>query len=222
METDKSLSRAEIEDLVRQIVAQRLGRPLPKRSPKLVVNASARHMHVSREHLDILFGSGYELTELRPLYQPGHYAANETVTIIGPRGRVISNLRILGPMRSRTQVELAFTDVITLGIPNVPVRLSGNIDGTPGAVLMGPKGVVELKEGVIRAAIHVHMSPADAEWYGVKHKDVMKLRVGGDAAVTFDRVQVRVDPKVRLEVHMDTDEANACGLHLADKIELFK
>jgi putative phosphotransacetylase len=125
-------------------------------------------------------------------------------------------------MRSRTQVELAFTDVITLGIPNVPVRLSGNIDGTPGAVLMGPKGVVELKEGVIRAAIHVHMSPADAEWYGVKHKDVMKLRVGGDAAVTFDRVQVRVDPKVRLEVHMDTDEANACGLHLADKIELFK
>ena len=222
METDKSLSRAEIEDLVRQIVAQRLGRPLPKRSPKLVVNASARHMHVSREHLDILFGPGYELTELRPLYQPGHYAANETVTIIGPRGRVISNLRILGPMRSRTQVELAFTDVITLGIPNVPVRLSGNIDGTPGAVLMGPKGVVELKEGVIRAAIHVHMSPADAEWYGVKHKDVMKLRVGGDAAVTFDRVQVRVDPKVRLEVHMDTDEANACGLQLADKIELFK
>ena len=103
-----------------------------------------------------------------------------------------------------------------------PIRISGDIDGTPGCFVMGPAGMVELKKGVIRAAIHVHMNPADAEYYGVKHKDVMKLRVGGDAGVTFNRVHVRVDPNVLLNVHMDTDEANACGLHLAKEIELFK
>jgi putative phosphotransacetylase len=216
------VSRSVVEDLVRQVVYQRLNRTPPAASSKLVVHASARHMHVCREHLDILFGKGYELTVMRPLYQPGHYAANETVTILGPRGRVISNLRILGPARSRSQVELAFTDAIMLGIADVPVRLSGDIDGTAGAVIMGPKGVVELKEGIIRAAIHVHMPPAEAERYGVKHKDIMKLRVGGAAGVTFNRVHVRVDPKVLLEVHMDTDEANACGLHLAREIELLK
>jgi putative phosphotransacetylase len=144
------------------------------------------------------------------------------VTLIGPRSRVISNLRILGPIRDRSQVELAFTDAISLGFDNVPIRLSGDIDGTPGGFIMGPKGLVEMKEGVIRAAIHVHMNPGEAEWYGVKHKDMMKLRVGGDAGVTFNRVHVRVDPKVRLNVHMDTDEANACGLHLAKEIELIK
>jgi putative phosphotransacetylase len=222
MATENTLTRSAVEQLVRQVVSKNLGRPLPPPAPKLVVDASARHMHVSRKDLDVLFGEGYELTVRRPLYQEGHYAANETVTLIGPRSRVISNLRILGPIRSRSQVELAFTDAISLGFDDVPIRLSGDIDGTPGGFIMGPKGLVELKEGVIRAAIHVHMNPAEAEWYGVKHKDVMKLRVGGDAGVTFNRVHVRVDPKVRLNVHMDTDEANACGLHLAKEIELIK
>jgi putative phosphotransacetylase len=118
-------------------------------------------------------------------------------------------------------VELAFTDAVTLGL-DVPIRLSGNVDGTPGAVLMGPHGVVELKEGVIRAAMHVHMSPADAAHYGVAQGDEMKLRVGGEAGLTFDRVRVRVGRDSRLDVHMDTDEANACGLHLTKDIELFK
>jgi putative phosphotransacetylase len=144
------------------------------------------------------------------------------VTLVGPRGRVINNLRILGPLRKDSQIELAFTDGIVLGFDNLPVRLSGNIEGTPGAFVMGPKGMVELKRGVIRAAIHVHMNPAEAEAYGVKQGDLMKLRVGGDAGVTFNRVHVRVDPKSRLNVHMDTDEANACGLHLAKEIELLK
>jgi len=179
-------------------------------------------MHLCRDDIDRLFGPGYELTVYRPLYQEGHFAANEMVTIIGPRSRLISNLRILGPLRDRSQVELAFTDAISLGLPNIPIRLSGDIAGTPGAFIMGPKGMVELKEGVIRAAIHVHMNPSEADWYGVKHKDIMKLGVGGDAGVTFNRVHVRVDPKVRLNVHMDTDEANACGLHLAKQIELIK
>ena len=215
------LLRSDVERIVREILNARAGRPGGKEPPKLVVDASARHCHVSRQDLDVLYGPGYELTVYRELYQPGNYAANEMVTIIGPRSRVISNLRILGPLRPQSQVELAFTDGIYLGL-DLPIRLSGDIAGTPGCFLMGPKGMVEMKEGVIRAAIHVHMSPAEAEHYGVKHMDFMKLRVGGLAAVTFHRVQVRVDPTVRLNVHMDTDEANACGLHLAKEIELYK
>jgi putative phosphotransacetylase len=157
---------------------------------------------------------------MRPLYQPGTFAAEETVVLVGPRGRVISNLRILGPLRSASQVELSFTDAVMLGIENLPLRLSGDIEGTPGAFVMGPKGAVELKKGVIRAAMHVHMNSEDAEYYRVRHRDVMKLRVGDGAGITFDRVHVRVDPTFKLEVHMDTDEANACALHLAKQVEL--
>ena len=216
---EPQLDRAAVEAIVRKIVTRRLGR---SGAPELRVDASARHMHLSREDLDALFGKGYELTVLRPLYQTGHYAANETVTLIGPRSRVISNLRILGPTRKRSQIELAFTDAISLGLENVPIRLSGDLDGTPGAYVMGPKGVVELKDGVIRAAMHVHMNPSEAAYYGVKHGDEMKLRVGGPAAVTFQHVRVRVDKDSRLNVHIDTDEANACGLHVAKDIELIK
>jgi len=216
------INRAELEQIVRKVVYERVLTNVRGPAPTLVVHASARHAHLSREHLDQLFGPGYELTVDRELYQPGNFAAKETVTLIGPRSRLISNLRILGPLRNRSQVELAFTDAVSLGFENVPVRLSGDIDGTPGCFIMGPRGMAELKEGVIRAAIHVHMNPSEAAYYGVKHRDLMKLRVGGDAGLTFNRVHVRVDPTVRLNVHMDTDEANACGLHLAKEIELFR
>ena len=141
---------------------------------------------------------------------------------MGPRSRLISNLRILGPMRKQSQIELAFTDAIMLGFSDIPVRLSGDIAGTPGAIVIGPKGVVELKQGLIRAAIHAHMSPAEAAYFGVAKGDRMKLRVGGEAGVTFDNVHVRIDPTSSLNVHMDTDEANACGIHLTREIELFK
>jgi putative phosphotransacetylase len=144
------------------------------------------------------------------------------VTIVGPRSRVISNLRILGPMRKQSQVELAFTDAIMLGFSDIPIRISGDIAGTPGAVIVGPKGVVELKEGLIRAGIHVHMSPAEAAYFGVTQGYKMKLRIGGLAGLTFNNVVVRIDPTSKLNVHMDTDEANACGLHLTKDIELFK
>jgi putative phosphotransacetylase len=223
MESPQGLSRPQVEALVRQIVTERLAAgPRKAASSTVVVHASARHLHLCREDLERLFGPGAELHVDRPLYQPGNFAAKETVTLIGPRSRLISNLRILGPLRERSQVELAFTDAISLGYESVPIRLSGSIDGTPGAYLMGPYGIVQLRQGVIRAALHTHMSPKDAERYGVRHGDLMKLRVVGEASVTFDRVHVRVDPRSRLDVHMDTDEANACGLHTAREIELFK
>ena len=216
------IDRSAVEQIVRQIALEYLNRGKGTAAPELKVQTSSRHMHVCRADMDILFGPGSELTFDRPLYQEGNFAAKETVTIVGPRGRLISNLRILGPMRKQSQVELAFTDAIMLGITEIPVRLSGDIEGTAGAIIIGPKGVVELKQGVIRAAIHVHMNPTEAAYFGVSKGDRMKLRVGGEAGVTFNNVQVRIDPTSRLNVHMDTDEANACGLHRAKDVELFK
>jgi len=218
----QKLNRSEIEVIVRQVTLEYMARHATRIAPTLTVHASARHIHLSKEDLEHLFGPGCELTFDRPLYQEGNFAAKETVTLIGPRSRLISNLRILGPLRNKTQVELAFTDAISLGIENIPIRLSGDIQGTPGAVIMGPQGIIELKEGLIRAAIHVHMNPAEAAQFGVKQGELMKLRVGGDAGMTFNRVHVRIDERSRLNVHMDTDEANACGLHLVKEIELIK
>ena len=207
-------SRALVEQLVRQAVYARAGKavPRPAVAPNpLVVNVSARHCHVSPEALEALFGKGYELTVHRPLYQTGHFAAQETVTLIGPRSRVISNLRILGPCRKSTQVELSYTDGIALGF-ELPHRISGDIKGTLGAMLMGPAGFFEMQEGVIRAMRHVHMGPGDAAYYGVKAGDSMKLEIGGPAGITLDKMLVRIDPTSKLEVHIDTDEGNACNL----------
>jgi putative phosphotransacetylase len=216
-----AISRSEVETLVRQVTLDYFAKTRIKIAPTLTVHASARHMHLCRADLEALFGPGHELTVDRPLFQEGNFAAKETVTLVGPRSRLISNLRVLGPLRNRSQVELAFTDAISLGL-DIPIRLSGDIAGTPGAFLMGPRGMIKLEEGVIRAAIHVHMNPSEAAQFGVKQGDLMKLRVGGDAGITFNRVHVRVDERSRLNVHMDTDEANACGLHLAKEIDLTK
>src|SRR5690606_2316790 len=185
----------------------------------LVVNVSARHCHLTPQAVETLFGPGRKLTPMKWLYQKDQYAAKEAVTLIGPRSRVISNLRVLGPCRDLNQVELAFTDAISLGF-DIPVRLSGNIAGTPGCMLMGPAGFLELPEGVIRAAPHVHMSPEDAAFYGVKQGDFMRLRIGGPAPLTLDRVLVRVHPDFKLEVHIDTDEGNACALRPDTPVEL--
>src|ERR1017187_8184668 len=218
----ETIDRTFVEQIVRQVALEYLGHKGSGPAPTLTVMASARHMHICREDMDVLFGPGTELTVYKDLFQAGNFAANEKVTIVGPRSRLISNLRILGPMRKQSQIELAFTDAISLGIDDIPVRLSGNLAGSPGAIIMGPKGSIQLKEGIIRAAIHVHMNPAEATYFGVKQRDLMKLRVGGDAGVTFDKVHVRIDPTSRLNVHMDTDEANACGLHLTKDIQLVK
>jgi len=206
--------RAEIEHAVRRQLYQRLNRPPPRsvHAPHpLVVNVSARHCHLTPQAVSTLFGPGHQLRPLKWLYQEGQFAAEECVTLIGPRSRVISNLRILGPCRELNQVELAFTDAISLGF-DIPVRSSGNIAGTPGCMLMGPAGFLELPEGVIRAAPHAHLHPDDAAFYGVKAGDFMRLRINGAVGMTFDRILARVSPDFKLEVHIDTDEGNACGL----------
>ena len=232
------LDRSEVERLVREVLTQRLGGGGPTPPPAqqryavepsrpggpphpLVVNVSARHMHVTPEHLEILFGPGSKLTKLKDLYQQGEFASEQLVTIVGPRQRIIPNVRILGPMRDYTQIELSYTDGIYLGI-DLPLRISGNHDGTPGCTIMGPKGAITINQGVIRAERHVHVSQADMDHYGVRDGDQLKLRIDGPCGVTFDRVRVRYHPKVVLEVHIDTDEGNACDLDSATHMELFK
>ena len=169
----------------------------------------------------MLFGKGHQLQVHKWLYQEGQFAAKETLTLIGPRSRVISNLRILGPCRNLNQVELAYTDAIALGF-DIPLRSSGNIEGTPGGMLMGPAGFFEMTHGVIRAMRHVHMSPGDAAFYGVKAGDEMKLKIGGPCGITLEKMLCRVDKSFKLEVHIDTDEGNACNLLSDTSCELEK
>ena len=216
--------RAVVEHLVRQAVYSRLGKPLPHAAAApnpLVVNISARHCHLTPEAVEILFGKGRQLSAHKALYMDGQFAAKETVTLIGPRSRVISNLRILGPCRSLNQVELAYTDSIALGF-DIPLRASGDIKDTPGCMLMGPAGFFEMPQGVIRAKRHAHMHPTDADFYGVKAGDHMKLKIGGPCAITLDQMLVRVDPGFKLEVHIDTDEGNACNLQPNTPVELIR
>jgi putative phosphotransacetylase len=210
--------------MVRQTVYQKLGKPLPSvaSAPNpLVVNVSARHCHLTQEAVEILFGKGQQLTVHKWLYQEGQFAAKETLTLIGPRSRVISNLRILGPCRTLNQVELAYTDGIALGF-ELPLRPSGDIKGTLGCMLMGPAGFFEMEQGVIRALRHAHMSPVDAEFYGVKAGDEMKLKIGGPCGLYLDKMLCRVDKSFKLEVHIDTDEGNACNLQPDTPCELIK
>jgi len=190
--------------------------------PNLRVSISARHCHLTDEHVEILFGKGVKLIPEKGLYQDGFYAAEQTVMIVGPRRRMLPNVRVLGPTRPASQVELAFTDSISLGI-NAPVRHSGKIDGTPGCVLVGPAGTVQLERGVIRAARHVHMNLSDVAHYGVADGDLMQLVVRSPlCSLTFDDLLVRADKAAKLEVHIDTDEGNACNLDAATEILLKK
>ncbi|MGE3316341.1 MAG: phosphate propanoyltransferase [Planctomycetaceae bacterium] len=217
-----SIARAEIERVVRDVLTRRFASasPIVKPNP-LVVNISARHVHLTDEHVQTLFGKP-ALTPQKDLYQDGFYAAEETVAIVGPRRRMIPNVRVLGPCRGDSQVELAFTDAISLGL-NVPVRISGDLKGTPGCVLVGPAGVVELKTGVIRAMRHVHMGPEDLKFYDVENGDKMNLRIVSDGCTTLlEDLVVRAGETIKLEVHIDTDEGNAVDLEHATSVELLK
>jgi len=238
MSSVSTIDGRTIEEIVRRIVLSQPGSsdpmaategivttgPMATAGPTndLVVSISARHCHLTDEHVEILFGSGHTLTPDKRLYQDGFFAAKETVMIVGPRRRMLPTVRVLGPTRPHSQVELAFTDAISLGL-DIPVRISGNIAGTPGCVLVGPRGVVELNEGVIRAARHVHMSPTDTMIHGVKDGDLMNLRIESPGcAMSMEDLIVREGAGIKLEVHIDTDEGNACNLDAATKVELLR
>ena len=183
--------------------------PYKKRRIINHVETSARHVHVTQEDLEVLFGKGYELTKKKDLSQPGQFASNEKVTIVGPKKEMTAS--ILGPVRSASQVEISLTDARTLGIA-APVRESGDIAGSGACKLVGPCGEVELKEGVIAAKRHIHATPEDAEKLGVQDKDVVSVKIDTDGrSLVFGDVVVRVSPKFALAMHIDTDESNAAG-----------
>ncbi len=174
-----------------------------------IVETSARHVHVSQEDLEVLFGKGYELTKKKDLSQPGQYACNEKVTIVGSKKEMAAS--ILGPVRPASQVEISLTDARSIGV-DAPVRESGDVAGSGACKLVGPCGEVELKEGVIAAKRHIHATPEDAEKLGVKDKDVVSVKIDTDGrSLVFGDVVVRVSPKFALAMHIDTDESNAAG-----------
>ena len=228
MSTLVTPDRSQIERMVRSILEQQIGSNGAVKTsqanghkPNLVVNISARHAHLTQADVDVLFGQGYQLTQMKRLYQDTDFASNETIAVVGPRQRMIPGVRILGPCRAFSQVELSITDAISLGL-DIPVKLSGDIEGTPGCLLIGPKGSLVLPKGVIKAERHVHMGPKDAEYYGVKAKDRMNLRVESPCPTTLEGLLVRTHPDWKLEVHIDTDEANCCDLTHATKVTLVK
>ncbi|MGE5672990.1 MAG: phosphate propanoyltransferase [Mycobacterium leprae] len=184
----------------------------------VVLNVSARHIHLSQKDLEALFGPGAQLTEMKPLMQPGQFAANEQVAVIGPKG-TFAKVRVLGPVRGDTQLEVSLTDARTLGVA-APVRMSGDVAGTPGIILEGPKGRVEIAQGVIAAARHIHLDLATAEKFGLKDKQVVRVKVNGGRPLTFDDVVVRVSANYAPECHIDTDEANAALVKDGTMVEI--
>ena len=178
---------------------------------KVLVEVSARHIHITQEHLEILFGKGYQLTPKKELSQPGQYACEERVTVVGPK-KELAGVSILGPTRPATQVELSLTDARSIGVV-APVRESGDVAGSGGCKLVGPCGEVEITEGVIAAKRHIHLNPADAEAMGVEDKQVVNVKItSDDRSLTFGDVVVRVSPKFAAAMHIDTDESNAAAL----------
>ncbi len=176
---------------------------------KVLVEVSARHVHLSQEHLEALFGEGYQLTVKKMLSQPGQFACEEKVTVVGPRGE--SKMSILGPVRKESQVEVSLTDARGLGVKAL-VRESGDLEGTEGCKLVGPKGEVVLEKGVIAAKRHIHFTPEDAEKFGIKDKDIVSVKVDTDGrSLVFGDVVCRVSPSYALAMHVDTDEGNAMG-----------
>lgn len=184
---------------------------------KVPVGVSNKHAHISREHLDILFGEGYELTNMKDLSQPGQYAAEERIEVIGNRSSTM--VRILGPVRKNTQIEISISDSFAIGVDAV-LRESGNIEGTPSVTIKGPKGEVEIDEGVIVAARHIHLSTEDAERFGVENGQRVQVKADGPRGIIFDEVVCRVDPSFALDMHIDMDEANAAGIKNGDLVRV--
>ena len=204
------------ETAIRHCVLTELARQGSKFVP---VGISARHVHLTARDIETLFGPGYQLDPLKPIVQPGQYASKEQLTLVGPKGQ-IDKVRILGPARPYTQVELSFTDAMKLGIKDCPIRMSADIEGTPGLKIIGPKGELNLTKGVIIAARHLHFTDEQAQAYGVHNGQVLSVRVTGPRPCLLENVVGRVGAAHELEVHIDTDEANACALKNGDLVEL--
>nr|WP_296098572.1 phosphate propanoyltransferase [uncultured Mediterraneibacter sp.] len=182
------------------------------------IGVSARHIHLTQEHVEILFGEGYHLTKFKEL-MGGQFASNEKVTIVGLKLRAIENVRVLGPVRKNTQVEISATDAISLGV-KAPIRESGNIAGSAPIAIIGPKGAVYLNEGCIVAKRHIHMAPKDAMAAGVHDGDIISVKADNERGTIFNNVQIRVDDSFTLEMHIDTDEANAAQIKSGDTVRI--
>ncbi|MEF9945053.1 MAG: phosphate propanoyltransferase [Lachnospiraceae bacterium] len=182
------------------------------------IGISARHIHLTQEHVEALFGEGYQLTKKKEL-MGGQYASNETVTIVGLKLRAIENVRILGPVRKASQVEISATDAIKLGI-KAPIRESGNVAGSASIAIVGPKGALYLTEGCIVAMRHIHMSPADAQAAGVHDGDIVSVKADNERGTIFNHVKIRVDESFTLEMHIDTDEANASNIKCGQTVTI--
>ena len=207
------------EELV-AVVTEAVVRQLENQTLTIPVGVSNRHVHLSQSHLAVLFGGSAVLTKCKELSQPGQFACDETLTLVGPKG-VIENVRVLGPVRAATQVEISAADGFRLGI-KPPVRDSADLDGSAKATLVGPEGAVSLPQGVVVAARHIHMHDADALRFGVRDKQKVCVRVKGERGLIFEEVLVRVSPSYSLEFHVDLDEANAAGLGNRDRVMLWQ
>lgn len=194
--------------------------PIPEENPhcRITVRISGRHIHLCTRDLELLFGPGYKLQKLKDLNQPGQFAAKETLTVVGPKG-VIEGVRVLGPLRDKSQVEISGTDGYRLGV-EPPVRDSGDLDGTPGIVLVGPKGAITLQQGLILAATHIHMHTSDAEALSLKNGDRVQVLIDGERDLIFTEVLVRVSDNFNTEMHIDTDEANAAVIEDGDIVQI--
>jgi putative phosphotransacetylase len=217
------ISSAKIAELVKQVLAEMDGGKTASYSANEVpVGVSNRHIHLNKAYMETLFGVGYQLTPLKDLSQPGQYACQETLTLIGPAMRPIEGVRVLGPLRSKSQVEISKTDSFVLKV-KPPVRESGKTEGSAGITIVGPKGAVQLKEGCIIANRHIHMSPADGARFGVKDGDYINVDVSsGTKHTLWYDVQVRVSDKFALEMHVDTDDANAVGIKNGSVVTMVK
>lgn len=208
-------------DAITQAVLKALQNNETNNDNLIPVGISNRHIHLSREDVNTLFGAGYELSPMKDLSQPGQYACKETLTIVGPSLRPIENVRVLGPVRKASQVEISRTDSYTLKV-KPPVRESGKIEGSAPITIIGPKGIVQLKEGCIIANRHIHMSLEDGERFGVKDNEYVTIDAEGERRTRFFDVQVRVHKDFRLEMHLDTDDANAAALKNGSMVKIVK
>ncbi|MDL2302416.1 phosphate propanoyltransferase [Lachnospiraceae bacterium OttesenSCG-928-D06] len=210
----------EIEFITRAVITALENKKVSENGFFVPIGVSARHVHLTQEHVETLFGQGYELTKKKEL-MGGQFAANEMVTIVGLKLRAIENVRVLGPVRKASQVEISATDAVKLGI-KAPVRESGHLEGSAPIAIVGPKGALYLKEGCIIAMRHIHMSKADAVAAGVNDGDIVSVKADNERGTTFGQVKIRVDESFTLEMHIDTDEANASKIATGDKVSIIR